>query len=81
MDDAKTLNLQKNCYLLLTFVMGLKMFDCALLTPAITSATVGTFGSEDIVLISLEIYLCFIFGNTDIFLLIYLKIYLCWSKS
>ena len=60
MDDAKTLNLQKNCYLLLTFVMGLKMFDCALLTPAITSATVGTFGSADILLISLKIYLCLI---------------------
>ena len=26
------------------------MFDCALLTPAITSATVGTLGSADILL-------------------------------
>ena len=34
-----------------TFVTGLKMFDCALLTPAITSATVGNFGSADIVLL------------------------------
>ena len=36
---------------ILTFVTGLKMFDCALLMPLSTSDKVGNLGASDILLI------------------------------